>query len=436
VGAAQRDSAADFLSRPDLERLQLERLQALVRRVADRVPFYRRRFDEVGVAPDDIATLDDIARLPFTVKDDLRDLYPFGLFAVPLAEIVRCHCSSGTTGKPIVAGYTRGDIDLWSEVMARTFAASGITADDVVQNAWGYGLFTGGLGAHYGLERIGATIVPVSGGNTDRQIMLLEDFGVTTWCGTPSYFLFVIERARELGKDLRDFPLTSVVLGAEPWTEGMRAEIEASAGVKAYDIYGLTEIIGPGVSGECTEVAGLHIFEDHFLPEIIDPDTGAVLPPGEVGELVLTTLTKEGMPVIRYRTRDIARLTVEECACGRTCCRMDRVSHRSDDMLIVRGVNLFPSQVEAALLAVEGTAPHYQLVVDRVGVLDDLEVRVEVTPEVFSDEVRRMEAFQRTVQERLESALGLRVKVTLVEPKGIERSLGKAKRVIDRRAKE
>ena len=436
MAPSQNHSSPDFIDRENLRLLQLERLQNLVRRVHERVPFYRQRFGEAGVSPDDIRSLEDIVKLPFTVKTDLRDTYPFGMFAAPLADIVRCHCSSGTTGKPIVAGYTRRDIDTWSEVMARTFAASGITREDIVQNAWGYGLFTGGLGAHYGLERIGATIVPVGGGNTDRQIMLLEDFGVTVMCCTPSYFLFVIERAKELGKDLRDFPLKKVILGAEPWSEAMRAEIEAGAAVEAYDIYGLTEIIGPGVSAECTERAGLHIFEDHFYPEIIDPESGEVLPPGEVGELVLTTLTKEGIPMVRYRTRDITRLNFEKCPCGRTICRMDRVTHRSDDMLIIRGVNLYPSQVEAALLEVEGVAPHYQLVVDRVGALDDLEVRVEVLPEFFSDEVRRMEAFQRKVREKLESALGLRVKVTLVEPKGIERSMGKAKRVVDRRRKD
>jgi phenylacetate-CoA ligase len=430
-----REAYADFMAREPLRRLQLARLQTQVRRVYEAVPLYRERYRAAGVTPDDIRSLDDIARLPFVVKNDLRDTYPFGMFAVPMSEIVRCHASSGTTGKPIVAGYTRRDIDVWSEVMMRTFLAAGVTSSDIVQNAWGYGLFTGGLGAHYGLERLGAAIIPMSGGNTDKQIMLLEDFGVTVMCCTPTYFLFVIERAKELGKDLRQFPVKTGVFGAEPWTEAMRREIEAGAGVRAFDIYGLTEIIGPGVSAECEAVCGLHIFEDHFYPEIINPETGAVLPPGEQGELVLTTLTKEGLPMVRYRTRDITRLHVEPCACGRTLCRMDRVTHRSDDMLIIRGVNLFPSQVEAALLSIPGAAPHYQLIVDRVGVLDDLEVRVEVTPEVMSDEVRRMEAFQRLVQERLETVIGLRVRITLVEPKGIERSVGKARRVIDNRPK-
>ena len=432
----QNEAYADYLDRGQLRHLQLARLQAQVRRVYERVPLYRQRFDAAGVKPDDLRTLEDLARFPFVVKTDLRDTYPFGMFAVPLGEIVRCHASSGTTGKPIVAGYTRRDIDIWSEVMMRTLMSCGVTSDDIVQNAYGYGLFTGGLGLHCGLERLGATIIPMSGGNTEKQIMLLEDFGVTVMCCTPSYFLLIIERAKEMGKDLRRFPLRKGVFGAEPWTDGMRREIEAGSAVEAYDIFGLTEIIGPGVSAECHRHAGLHVFEDHFYPEIIDPDTGVVLPPGEKGELVITTLTKEGLPMIRYRTRDISRLNPEPCPCGRTTARMDRVSHRSDDMLIIRGVNLYPSQVEAVLLGIQGAAPHYQLVVDRVGALDDLEVRVEVTPEVMRDEVRGMEAFQRLVQERLDGAIGLRVKVTLVEPKGIERSVGKAKRVLDKRPKE
>ena len=425
----------DFMPRAELERLQVERFKKVVACVREKVPFYKKAMAEKSVTEKDIKSLADITRLPFTVKNDLRDNYPFGLFAAPMEDIVRTHCSSGTTGKPIVAGYTRGDIDIWSEVMARTFHANGVTKQDIVQVAWGYGLFTGGLGAHYGLERLGATVIPMSGGNTEKQIMLIQDFGVTAWMGTPSYCLHMIEVAKQMGADLKKTKLKRGVFGAEPWSEEMRAEIEARMGVKAYDIYGLTEIIGPGVSSECEAQKGLHIFEDHFYPEIIDPKTLKPVEGDGEGELVLTTLTKQGMPVIRFRTRDITRLYREKCSCGRTLCRMRRVSGRTDDMLIIRGVNVFPSQIESVLLGIEGTQPHYQIVVDRHGALDDMEVRVEVEEKVFSDKVRALEAFERTVSNKLENALGLRVRVRLMEPGSIERSMGKAKRVIDQRKK-
>jgi len=423
----------DFMPREELETLQVERLRRTVAYARERVPFYANAFEEKGVTGDDIQSLDDLHRLPFTVKNDLRDNYPFQLFAVPLEEIVRTHCSSGTTGKPIVAGYTRHDIDLWSEVMARTFHLIGVKPSNITQVAWGYGLFTGGLGAHYGLERLGATVIPISGGNTERQIMLIQDFGVSVWMGTPSYALYLLEVADEMGVDLKETNLQVGIFGAEPWTDAMRQEIEERMGVKAYDIYGLTEIIGPGVSSECEAQDGLHIFEDHFLPEVIDPDTLEPVEEGEEGELVLTTISKTGMPVIRFRTRDITRLHREKCACGRTTCRMERVTGRTDDMLIIRGVNVFPSQIESILLGIEGTQPHYQIVVDRKAALDDMEVHVEVEEAIFSDKVRELEAFEQQVRAKIENVLGLRVHVRLMEPGSIERSMGKAKRVIDQR---
>jgi len=423
----------DFLPREQLEKLQLERLRKTVAYVRQNVPFYARNMAERRITEDDISTLADIRHLPFTVKNDLRDNYPFGLFAVPLEQIVRTHCSSGTTGKPIVAGYTRGDIDLWSEVMARTFHMIGVTPRDITQVAWGYGLFTGGLGAHYGLERLGATVIPISGGNTEKQVMLIQDFGVTVWMGTPSYCLYLIELAKQMGVDLTKMKLRIGIFGAEPWTEAMRDEIQQRMNVKAYDIYGLTEVIGPGVSSECEAQHGLHIFEDHFYPEIVDPKTLEPVPDGTEGELVITTITKQGMPVIRFRTRDITRLTRGKCPCGRSVCRMDRVSGRTDDMLIIRGVNVFPSQIEAILLSIEGTQPHYQIVVDRQGSMDDMEVRVEVQDSFFSDKIRELEKFEAAVRTKIENVLGLRVRVRLMEPGSIERSMGKAKRVIDQR---
>jgi phenylacetate-CoA ligase len=425
----------DYMPREELRALQLKQLRRVAGYARARIPLYQQRFAELGVTEEDLKGLEDMRRLPFTVKTDLRDNYPFRLLATPLEEIVRIHCSSGTTGKPIVVGYTRNDIDVWAEVMARTFNACGITPKDICQVAWGYGLFTGGLGAHYGMERLGATVIPMSGGNSEKQAMLIQDFGVTVWLGTPSYCLHLIECAQQMGLDLRKTKLRSAVFGAEPWTEEMRREIEERMGVTAFDIYGLTEIIGPGVSTECEKHCGLHIFEDHFYPELIDPKTLEPIEGDGEGELVLTTMTKTGAPVIRFRTRDITRLYRERCACGRTLCRMERVGGRTDDMLIIRGVNVFPSQIEAILLGIEGTQPHYQIVVDRKESLDDMEVRVEVEESFFSDKMREMENFERKVVQKIESALGLRVKVRLMEPGSIERSVGKAKRVIDQRKK-
>jgi len=426
-------SAMDFLPLPQLRDLQLQRLRFMVDRAYERVPLFRQRLAERDLTPAALESLEAITQLPFTVKTDLRDAYPFGLFASPLAEIVRFHASSGTTGKPIVVAYTQEDLDDWARVMLRSFAACGVHRGDIVQNAYGYGLFTGGLGAHYGAEALGASVIPISGGNTDRQILVLKDFGVTAICCTPSYFLHLIERAGELGFNLKDLPLRAGIFGAEPWTESMRQRIEAQSGIKAYDIYGLSEIIGPGVAMECVHQAGPHIFEDMFYPEIIDPESGAVLPEGAEGELVLTTLCKRAMPMIRYRTRDITSLTSEPCACGRTLRRIRRIGRRSDDMLIIRGVNLFPSQIEAALLAVEGTQPHYQILVDRQKGLDVLEVQVEVTAEVFSDTVGGLEKLQARLSHAIESVTGLRAEVRLVAPRTLQRSEGKAKRVIDKR---
>jgi phenylacetate-CoA ligase len=389
--------------------------------------------DKKGFHPKDLRSLDDVRHLPFTEKTDLRDTYPFGLFASPMREIVRLHASSGTTGKPIVVAYNQEDVRVWSSVMVRSFAACGVDAGDIVQNAYGYGLFTGGLGAHYGAEALGATVIPISGGNTDRQIMVMKDFGVTVICCTPSYFLHIMERAGELGVDIKQLPLRVGVFGAEPWTEQMRRHIQEHSGIRAYDIYGLSEIIGPGVGIECEEQAGLHIFEDHFLLEIVDPATGEVLPDGQEGELVLTTLSKQAMPMIRYRTHDITAVIPEPCACGRTIRRIRRISRRSDDMFIIRGVNVYPSQVEAALLEVEGTLPHYQIILTREHGLDQMEVQVEVTPEVFSDKVGALENLHKQLASAIEHTIGLRAKVRLVEPHSIKRSEGKAKRVIDQR---
>jgi phenylacetate-CoA ligase len=426
-------SAPDFLPQTALKEVQLRRLRAVVAHAYANVQLFRERLDERGLTPASIQSLQDIRHLPFTVKTDLRDTYPFGLFASPMSDVVRLHASSGTTGKPIVVAYTREDVEVWSEVMARTFASCGLHRGDILQNAFGYGLFTGGLGAHYGGEALGATVIPISGGNTDRQIMLVRDFNVTALCCTPSYFTHMVERARELGIDLRDLPLRVGIFGAEPWTDGMRHHIEAEAGIKAYDIYGLSEIIGPGVAAECSAQDGLHIFEDHFYPEIIDPDTGEPLPDGAEGELVLTTLSKKAMPMIRYRTRDITSLITESCPCGRTIRRMRRIGRRSDDMFIIRGVNVFPSQVEAALMAVEGALPHYQIILTRKGGLDRMAVEVEVTPEVFSDSIRGLEDIRARLAQSIERILGIRVELRLVEPHTIARSEGKAKRVIDRR---
>jgi phenylacetate-CoA ligase len=424
-------SAPDFLPREQLRQVQLQRLQAVVRRAHANQRLFRERMEARGVRPDDVRALSDVARLPFMVKTDLRDTYPFGLFASPMEEIVRLHASSGTTGKPIVVAYTQEDVDVWSQVMVRSFASCGVHRGDVIQNAYGYGLFTGGLGAHYGAEALGATVIPISGGNTERQMMVMQDFGVTVICSTPSYFLHLIERAKELHVDFRK--LRCGVFGAEPWSDAMRERIQEESGLKAYDIYGLSEIIGPGVGCECFRQDGLHLFEDHFYPEIIDPSTGEVLPDGTEGELVITTLSKQAMPLVRYRTRDITALNPEPCGCGRTVRRIRRIGRRSDDMFIIRGVNVFPSQVEAGLLRVEGTLPHYQIVLTREKGLDEMEVQVEVTQAVFSDKVRALEELHKRLEAAIESVIGIRAKVTLVEPRTLARSEGKAKRVIDQR---
>ncbi|MDI6615643.1 MAG: phenylacetate--CoA ligase [Syntrophaceae bacterium] len=424
----------ETLPREALEALQLKRLQQVVKRVYHTVGHYKRTFDEAGVTPDDIDTLEDIRKLPFTIKQDLRDNYPFGLFTVPMSNIVRLHASSGTTGKPTVVGYTRRDIDTWSNLMARSFVAAGLTSNDVIHNAYGYGLFTGGLGAHYGAERLGASVIPMSGGGTKKQIMILQDFGPTAICCTPSYALYLAEQGKEMGVDMRSLRLRVGVFGAEPWSERMRQEIEDRLGIKALDIYGLSEIIGPGVAIECAEGRnGLHVFEDHFIVEIINPETGEPVPHGEEGELVFTTLTKEAVPLIRYRTRDLSRLIEEPCKCGRTHIRMARISGRSDDMLIIRGVNVFPSQIESVLLSIEGLEPHYQLIVDREGTLDTLEIQVEMSEDLFSDKIKTLQNIESRITKDIKDYLGVSAKVKLVGSQTLERVEGKAQRVIDRR---
>ncbi|MDY0045071.1 MAG: phenylacetate--CoA ligase, partial [Syntrophales bacterium] len=403
-------------------------------RVYHTVGFYRNAFDEAGVTPDDIKTLDDIRRLPFTTKKDLQDNYPFGLFAVPMGNVIRLHASSGTTGKPTVVGYTKRDIDTWSVLMARSFVASGLTRNDIIHNAYGYGLFTGGLGAHYGAERLGASVIPMSGGSTKKQILILQDFGPTAICCTPSYALYLAEQGEEMGVDMKSLRLRVGILGAEPWSEQMREEIEERLGITALDIYGLSEIIGPGVAIECKEGrSGLHVFEDHFIVEAINPATGSPVKNGEIGELVFTTLTKEAFPLIRYRTRDLSKLVRTPCRCGRTLTRMARVSGRSDDMLIIRGVNVFPSQIESVLLGIEGLEPHYQLIVEREGTLDTLEIRVEVSEKIFSDQVRGLQQIERRITKDIKDYLGVTAAVKLVEAKTLERFEGKAQRVIDKR---
>ncbi len=424
----------ETMPREALEALQLSRLRKVVERVYSTVPFYKKSLDQAGMQPAKIKTLDDLQKLPFTGKTDLRDNYPFGLFTVPLHQVVRIHASSGTTGKPTVVGYTARDIDTWSELMARTYTAAGVRKGDVVQNAYGYGLFTGGLGFHYGAERVGATVIPISGGNTRRQIMLMQDFSSTCLTCTPSYALTIAEELAEAGVDRKTLKLRVGIFGAEPWSENMRRQIEDKLGIDAIDIYGISEIIGPGVSVECVEAKkGLHVFEDHFIPEIIDPDTGKSLPYGRKGELVFTTITKEAFPVIRYRTRDISALHPEPCRCGRTHVRMERVTGRTDDMLIIRGVNVFPSQIEALLMGMEGVEPHYQIVVRREGTMDTMEVRIEVNEKMFSDEIKNLERLERKVEKAVKEALGVSATVKLVEPKTLMRFEGKAKRVIDER---
>jgi len=424
---------SETMPRPELESLQLERLKALLVRVYENVETYRTKFDNAGFDPHSLSSLADLRTVPFTVKDDLRSAYPYEMFAVPMREIVRVHSSSGTTGQISVVGYTRGDIDRWSDLMARTFSAAGATRDDIVQVTYGYGLFTGGLGAHYGSERLGALTIPISGGNTKRQVQVLKDFGTTVLACTPSYALLIAETAKEMGIDPRSLPLRVGVFGAEPWSESMRAQIEQELGLKAIDIYGLSEVLGPGVATECEHQNGLHVFEDHFIIEIVDPTTLEPLPDGEVGEVVFTTLTKEGIPVIRYRTRDISRIIPEQCACGRTMRRMERVTGRSDDMLIIRGVNVYPSQIEQVLLGIDMVAPHYQVVLTKRGSMDHVEVHVEVAPEFSFDEVRELERLQSQVRAEIQSVLAVSIAVKLVEPKSIARSEGKAKRVVDLR---
>lgn len=427
--------AADFMDIASLRDVQLSRLQKIVAHAYKNVEFFRNRMDEKGITPEDIKSLTDIQKLPFSKKVDLRDTYPFGLCAVPMSEVVRLHASSGTTGKPIVVAYTKEDLDVWSEVMCRGLAGAGLSKNDIIQIAYGYGLFTGGLGAHYGCETLGATVVPASVGNTQRQVMLMRDFGVTGICCTPSYFLHLIEQANIYGIDMRELPVRVGIFGAEPWSQGMREQLEKGAGIEAFDIYGLSEIIGPGVAIECSEHSGMHVFEDHFYPEIIDPDTGEVLPDGEFGELVLTTLSKYAMPMIRYRTRDLTRIIAEPCKCGRTIRRIDRISARSDDMFIIRGVNVFPSQIESALLTVPGVSANYLIILTTEKGMDNIELQVEMSPEAFSDQVKVLEDLQRNISRAVESVIGLRIRVKLVAPQTIARSEGKAKRVLDQRIK-
>ncbi len=425
----------DFVDRQALETLQLQRMRETLELVWQKVPFYREAFTRSRVKPSDLRKLSDLAKFPFTLKTDLRDHYPYGLLATTMKDVVRIHASSGTTGKPTVVCYTRNDLEIWAETVNRGLRMGGVTEQDIVLVSYGYGLFTGGLGAHYGAEKLGCAVIPMGGGATEKQLLLIRDFGVTAICCTPSFFIHIMEEAEKTGFDLKNASLRVGFFGAEPWTTEMRQRIEKGAGIAARDIFGLSEIIGPGVSSDCECCAGLHIFEDHYYPEIIDPDSGEVKAPGEEGELVFTTISKNAMPLIRYRTRDISRLHYDKCGCGRTMVRMDKVKRRSDDMLIIRGVNLFPSQVESVLLSVKGTEPHYQLVISREKAMDELEVRVEVTPLVFSDEVRAMESLRNEIQSKIKQLIGLSAKVTLVEPGQIERSTGKAKRVLDLRQK-
>ena len=431
---AYYQESVERMPREALRKLQSERLVAQVKRMYERVECFRKRMDEMNLRPEDIHGLEDLPRLPFSYKKDLRDYYPYGLFAEPLKSIVRVHASSGTTGKRIVVGYTREDLEMWADCIARMLTAIGVGAEDIVQVAFGYGLFTGGFGAHAGAERVGATVVPISAGNTALQIQTMIDFKSTVLCCTPSYAMYLGEEIEKLGvKD--QLSLKCGIFGAEPWTESMRAQIEEKLGIKAYDIYGLSEIMGPGVSYECECQAGMHVNEDNFIPEIIDPDTGEVLPEGATGELVFTTLTKQGFPLIRYRTRDICSLNYEPCACGRTPIRMNKPSGRSDDMLIIRGVNVFPSQIEEVLLKVSvgDITPNYQIIVDRVNNNDTFDVNVEMSEQLFADDVKSIEKIEKQITAELRSVLGIGAKVHLVNPKSIERSEGKAKRVIDRR---
>jgi phenylacetate-CoA ligase len=428
------ESALDFMPADRLREVQLQRLRAVTVLAYERVPLFRQRMEAKGVSPADLSRLEDVRLLPFSEKNDLRDTYPYGLFAVPMNEVVRLHASSGTTGKPIVVGYTAEDMEVWRQVIMRTLYATGYSRGDVVQNMYGYGLSTGGLGLHGGLEGIGATVIPMSGGNSERQIMVMKDFGVTAVCCTPSYFIHLIEIAGRMGIDFkRDLKVRRGLFGAEPWTDQMRQYIETVSGIKAYDIYGLSEIIGPGVATECMCQNGLHVFEDHFLVEVVDPQSLEPLPDGGEGELVITTLSKQAMPLIRYRTRDITAIETRPCACGRSIRRIRRISGRSDDMIIIRGVNVYPSQIEAALLKTEASLPHYQIVLTRRSGLDQMEVRVEVTGEMLRDRLSEMEGLQRRFARSIEQITGLHIEVTLVQPGSVPRSEGKAQRLLDKR---
>ncbi|MBI5575891.1 MAG: phenylacetate--CoA ligase [Deltaproteobacteria bacterium] len=427
------EPAQERMDREELSQLQLERLESTLNRVYRNVPFYRKKFDELGIVPEDFGSLSDLSRLPFTTKDDLRGNYPYGLFAVPLREVVRIHASSGTTGMSTVVGYSRNDIRTWSNLVARILSAGGVTKDDVVQISFGYGLFTGGFGLHYGAERIGSSVIPASSGNTARQIKIMMDFKTTVLVGTPSYAMLVAETVRDMGIAPSSLSLKYGLFGAEPWSERMRQEIQDLLGIVATDNYGLSEVIGPGVSGECLERNGLHINEDHFMVEVIDPVTLQPAPDGEQGELVITTLTKEAFPMIRYRTRDLTRLLPGDCPCGRTGRRMSRVTGRTDDMLIIKGVNVFPSQIETVLFEIEGTEPHYQIVIDRKGAMDEVTVLVEAAESIFFDQMRRQSVMVETIRKRLAQELGIGVEVKLVERKTLQRFEGKAKRVLDNR---
>ncbi len=424
---------AECMSDDDREILQLERLKAAVKNAYENVPYYRKRFNELNITPDDINSLKDIEKLPFTTKDDLRDAYPFEMFAVPRKQIVEVHTSSGTTGKPTVSGYTRGDIEIWSEVMARGLSMAGVTDEDIIQNTHGYGLFTGGFGVHYGAQKIGATVIPISTGQTKRQIEIMQDFGTTVMIFTPSYGLYLAEELEEEGVDIKDLGFKAIGFGAEMWTEEMRQQIEKRFNAPAYNIYGLTEIMGPGVGLECSVQEGLHLFEDHFYPEIIDSDTLETLPEGNRGELVLTTLTREGTPLIRFRTKDITLLKRGKCDCGRNLVKMERITGRTDDMLKIRGVSVFPSQIEKALLRIDGLEPHYQIIVTRPHLMDEVEVRVEASEGLFSDKIKELVGIRLRLENYIQNEIGLRVKVTLIEPKTLPRSQGKAVRVIDKR---
>lgn len=423
----------ECLPRKQLEQIQIERLQSTLNRAYKNVPFYHQVFEQNRIIPEKIRSVADLAHIPFTTKENLRDNYPYGMFAVPLRDIVRIHASSGTTGMPIVVGYSANDMRHWAEVVARIMTAGGVSKEDIVQIAFNYGLFTGGFGLHHGAETIGATVIPASSGNSRRQIMIMKDYRTTALVCTPSYAFYLAEVMGEMEITKGQLALRVGLFGGEPWSENMRAEIERKLGLSATDNYGLSEIMGPGVAGECQEKDGLHLAEDHFIAEIIDPDTGQVLPYGEQGELVLTTLTKEALPMIRYRTHDITRLNPEPCQCGRTHIRMERVRDRTDDMLIVRGVNVYPSQVESVLTEIEGTSPHYQIIVDRKGAMDELEILVEVKEGFFFDEMKRLRSFKEKVEEKMESALGISAKIKLVELKTLERTEGKTQRVVDRR---